>query len=306
MQYRFGETTQTGVVVNGDRISILLIDNNQDFVFLIRKALSQASGQGIEITQASRLSEALQHISTRTFDAIVLDISLPETDQFDAFTRIRRQAPETPIVVLTADDNLDIALQTVRRGAQDYLVKGRVTGQLLSRSLRYAIERQQALTTLRRLSLIDELTGLYNRRGFLALVEQHINLAQRQGNPVVLVLLSVLDIAHIAEQHGQDSLDAALIRVAEILRSTFRSSDILARLENSEFIVLAFAAPSNAEQQILNRLQMSFGRLNAVGEFPFKLQTATIVLPVDAEQNQGPEALLEEAARRMKHRIANP
>ena len=280
--------------MNGERIKVLLIDSNRDFVYLISKALAQVGGQQYEVFHTEQISDALEQLATSTYDAIVMDISLLGPNNFETFTHVRVKAPDTPIVVLTADDNMETALQVMRKGAQDYLVKGRVTGQLLIRSLRYAIERQQMVVTLRRLAMIDELTGLYNRQGFTTLAQQHVRLAHRQETPLVLVNVDVKSMGAINTTHGYEAGDTALMRTAELLKRTFRSSDILARINGDEFAILALDVPAEKIDGVSARIKHAFARANVLGELPFHLEVSILVISVPLAEDIDVDSLLPE------------
>jgi diguanylate cyclase (GGDEF)-like protein len=163
--------------------------------------------------------------------------------------------PEIPIIVLTSLDSEALALRVVREGAQDYLVKGQVDGKLLVRSIRYAIERHRMQTALRSMLLIDDLTGLYNRRGFLIIAEQHLQLARRAKKGLLLVLSDLDNLKLVNDTYGHPEGDRALIKVAEILRETFRSSDIIARVGGDEFVALAIETSKMNADILVNRLQ---------------------------------------------------
>jgi len=120
---------------------ILLVEDNEDDALLIRETLSEAT---LEITRAERLSDALEQLAKARFDAILLDLSLPDAHGLNTIGRVLGQAPGVPIVVLTGLNDEDAAVKAVEQGAQDYLIKGQVDGHLLARSLRYAIQRHRA------------------------------------------------------------------------------------------------------------------------------------------------------------------
>jgi diguanylate cyclase (GGDEF)-like protein/PAS domain S-box-containing protein len=105
-------------------------------------------------------------------------------------------------------------------------------------SLEDITERKQAEDVLRSLSLKDDLTGLYNRRGFMFLAEQQLRIAHRLASTVVLLFVDLDGMKHINDTYGHAHGDRALIRTAGALRETFRESDILARLGGDEFAVL--------------------------------------------------------------------
>src|SRR5262245_13241389 len=125
---------------------VLLVEDNDDDALLIRESLS---GTALEIDRAERLSTALARLNSGTFDAVVLDLSLPDAWGLDTIRRLRREAAAVPIVVLTGLNDEEIAMRAVEEGAQDYLFKGQADGHLPARSLRYAIQRHRAEETLK-------------------------------------------------------------------------------------------------------------------------------------------------------------
>jgi signal transduction histidine kinase len=107
------------------------------------------------------LSSALESLAAEQFDVIVSDLGLPDSQGIETFLSIHAQYPDIPIIVLTGLSDEDLALKAVQSGAQDYLVKGRVEGDLLLRSMRYAIERQKMIAQLEKsLKEIKTLRGL--------------------------------------------------------------------------------------------------------------------------------------------------
>lgn len=127
-------------------VKILLIEDSFEDAQLIREALASESGSAFKLAHANRLSTGLQHLAEEPVDVVLLDLKLPDSEGLETVGRIRAQAPRTPIVVLTASDDTAIAVEAVKRGAEDYLVKGyvQVYPNLLSRAIRYALERQRA------------------------------------------------------------------------------------------------------------------------------------------------------------------
>jgi len=217
------------------------------------------------------LSKAMQRTSAGGVDLILLDLDLPDSEDVGTFERVQGFAPDVPIVVLTRVEDEGMALKMVKAGAQDYLVKKEITPELLLRSLRYAVERHRLASALRSLSLIDDLTGLYNRRGFSQLGEQHLLLARRTSRAVLVVYLDVDDLKTINDTLGHHAGDHALVRVAELLRETFRQSDIIGRIGGDEFAVMALEASEDNGAQVLGRLHSRFAQANREGREPFEL-----------------------------------
>jgi PAS domain S-box-containing protein len=130
-------------------IKILLVEDNPGDARLLREAVAETSAPGPEWVTVDRLRDAMSHLGEESFDVVLLDLSLPDAQGFETFARAFAQAPDVPIVVLTGLDDEEMAVKTVHAGAQDYLVKGCVDGQLVLRALRYAIERRRAMQALR-------------------------------------------------------------------------------------------------------------------------------------------------------------
>jgi diguanylate cyclase (GGDEF)-like protein/PAS domain S-box-containing protein len=130
-------------------IRVLLVEDDPDDVFLVRKALREIAGAPFQIEALGRLEPALQRVSQANLDVILLDLTLPDVRGLDGLRRLNQAAPDLPVVVLTGLDDLQWALQALQGGAQDYLVKSKINSDLLDRSLRYAMERQQTQKRLK-------------------------------------------------------------------------------------------------------------------------------------------------------------
>jgi signal transduction histidine kinase len=124
------------------RLHLLLIEDNPGDARLLTELLRELPGT-TEITHVDRLSEAAHHLKSARPSLILLDLSLPDSHGIDTVSRTLELAPDVPIVVLTGLNDEEVALRAVQAGAQDYLVKGQVEPSLLSRAIRYAIERKQ-------------------------------------------------------------------------------------------------------------------------------------------------------------------
>ncbi len=131
-------------------IRVLQIEDNPGDARLIQEMLAEAKGVVFILEHAERLSQGLERLTEKGFDIILLDLSLPDSDGLPTFARVKAQAKKIPIIVMSGLDDEELALRAVQEGAQDYLVKGHVDGHLLSRALRYAIERKKAQDQLAR------------------------------------------------------------------------------------------------------------------------------------------------------------
>jgi len=130
-------------------IKVLLVEDNPGDVRLLQEFLREITSVRVELLPVGRLDEALNCLNGNRFDVILLDLSLPDSQNLETVIIAHRQIPETPIIVLTGLDDENLAIRAMQEGAQDYLVKGQVNGDLLVRSMRYAIERQLAKSARR-------------------------------------------------------------------------------------------------------------------------------------------------------------
>ncbi len=124
-------------------LRVLLVEDNPFDAHLVRRAL-ESGDDPIQLDWSTRLDEGLERMRQQRFDALLLDLGLSETWGLESLERVRERQPEVPVVVLTGDDDPRLAHETFRRGAQDFLIKGRFDPGELRRALRYAIERQAA------------------------------------------------------------------------------------------------------------------------------------------------------------------
>ncbi len=136
---------------------------------------------------------------------------------------------------------------------------------LLLRAAKHLEEQAHLLLGLRSAALTDDLTGLYNRRGFLILSRQLLKLARRNGRAVLVFSCDVNQLKSINDLHGHAAGDACLVRCAAALKETFRKSDIVGRFGGDEFVVLALETAGDSETAILRRLREVIDRRNREG-----------------------------------------
>ncbi len=130
--------------MKSEQTHILLVEDNPGDARLIREMLRQAASDQFVLEHVDRLGTALEKLSNEQFDAILLDLSLPDSTGLDTVVRTHEHAPQVPIVVQTGTDDEEMGIHAVQAGAQEYLVKGKVESDLLIRTIRYAIVRKRA------------------------------------------------------------------------------------------------------------------------------------------------------------------
>ena len=154
---------------------------------------------------------------------------------------------------------------------------------------------QRQADELRALSLVDELTGLYNRRGFLTLATQQLKLCDRTMRPALVVFADLDGMKRINDEFGHDFGDQALIETANILRHCFRYSDVVARLGGDEFVALAIDAAPDMSNTIQQRLYDKLAELNAKPGRRFELQFSLGMAPYDPSRAEMIEEVLARA-----------
>lgn len=300
--------------VSSRPISLLLVDADPSRARALAEDLASDPGRGPRIVSETveELAEGLKRVSRGGVDAVVLDLVLPDSDGLATLERALAFAPEVPILVLTdlADESLAVA--AVQGGAQDYLVRDEVDTRLLVRAIRHAIERHRLLSALRSLSLIDDLTGLYNRRGFMELGTQFLKLSRRSGKGAVVLFLDLDGFKAINDEHGHHVGDRALAHVADVVRGAFRRSDLVARVGGDEFAVLAPAVSGEPAEMLAGRVRQCLAEFNAMDREPYELKASLGVARFDSGGPVGLESLLAAAdanmyeEKRSKNKVATP
>jgi len=167
---------------------------------------------------------------------------------------------DTSLQTLLSEGDLELAnllreVDTPSDGLSGSSLQSHPLSQLLTRAVECAVKQYLLRAQLSNLAFTDELTGLYNRRGFMPLTERQLRLGRRSGREMLLFFVDVDGLKRINDSFGHGEGDLALTRTAEALRKTFRDSDVLARLGGDEFAALAIEASGHSEAFITSRLR---------------------------------------------------
>lgn len=133
-------------------VRILLVEDSADDQELVRIMLRKATDMVFDVEAVSHLADAIAQVSARRFDALLVDLTLPDSRNINTIRELREKAPDMPLIALTGRDDMQTELAALAIGAQDYLIKGRDDARILMRAIRHAIERkrlenEQALLT---------------------------------------------------------------------------------------------------------------------------------------------------------------
>lgn len=228
-----------------ERLKILLVEDSEIARDYVKSTLKSAAID-VDIESAGTIEEGVQAMNNGEFDCVLLDFWLPDGDSFQFLDRVRSEGVlKTPVVILTARDDDETAISAMRHGVEDYLVKGRFDGDLLARSIRYAIERDRvkqeldaAKRRLERLAIMDPLTELLNRRGLQQVLSREFRHSQRNGTDIVTILIDLDDFKRVNDAFGYTAGDVVLTEVSRRLVGSLRASDFACRIGGDEFMIL--------------------------------------------------------------------
>jgi diguanylate cyclase (GGDEF)-like protein len=264
--------------------NILIVDDNPDNLRLLAKILES---QGYIVRKALNGRMALQGVRRDPPTLILLDINMPEMNGYEVCQKLKASeaSSQIPVIFISALERLENKVQAFELGGVDYITKPfqeqevlmRVKNQLLIQKQRQQLieqnqrleheiqERLRAEAEVRQLSVTDELTGLYNRRGFFLLAEQQLKIARRTQTSYFILFADLDGLKNINDTFGHEMGDRVIVDTGQILKETFREADIVARLGGDEFAVF-IPTFSGDLSNFYMRLQENIERFNQQSE----------------------------------------
>ncbi len=270
-------------------LHVLLIEDDPRASRLAEIALRDAAYNNhiaCRIDTASTLAEGIAKIgqAEAPLDAVLLDLSLPDATGLSGLRAIRNINARVPIVIVTAQSDLELATAALKYGASDYLDKSEVQPRTLLRAIRYAIERKKSESELIRLAQTDPLTALLNRRAFFERLEDALVQARRTELACAVAVFDIDRFKEINDLFGHKTGDDLLVAVARNLRANLRETDSIGRIGGDEFAVLAPNLKSaNDAMEIADKVAMSvrsIEELNDVRVNP-SISVGISVFPMD-------------------------
>ncbi|MBH0187632.1 MAG: GGDEF domain-containing response regulator [Nitrospira sp.] len=255
-------------------LKILLVEDSDVDAHLTQDILAEWSAEQFDVTHVVRLSEAFSHLTQTRFDAILLDLSLPDGYGLSTLKQMQAANPTIPIIVLSGFSDQTLAIAAVQSGAQDYLVKGQGQPELLARSIRYAIERKRAEERLTYLAQYDQLTGLVNRTLFRDRLIHAMARSKRLQQPMGLMLLDLDRFKAVNDTMGHDAGDQLLKVVADRLHECVREVDTVARMGGDEFTIILEGLSHEDDPVVIAR------RITQSLSAPFTIQDQQISIGV--------------------------
>jgi diguanylate cyclase (GGDEF)-like protein len=230
-----------------DKTSLIIIDDDPVFLSMLESGLSM---DGYRCETATNASSALDCIRENSFDIMITDISMPGIKGFELAEHAKRLRPDMAVIIMTGFIDEFSYDKAIESGASDFIKKPFTLKELAAR-----IEHVKMHERIRTMSFTDELTGLYNRRGFFALIEHLLKISKRQDKGLFMLYADLDNLKIINDTWGHRLGDLALIDIAQILKENFRESDIIARIGGDEFVVMPVGTTGDDMTIILERLK---------------------------------------------------
>jgi diguanylate cyclase (GGDEF)-like protein len=265
---------------------ILIIDDDESIASLERRHLEK---DGFGVLAAGTGEEGLRIIGNGTSpDLLVIDYHLPDMSGVELMQRVRELGRNIPSLIVTGGADENVAVKAMKLGAMDYIVKDRDTIKHLPESCREVLEKfhlaednrklieelkrlneelTDANTRLRELSKRDDLTGIYNRRYIMEVLNTEIARAERYRYHLSLAIFDLDNFKRINDTYGHSAGDAVLVQFANLLRGRLRKTDVAGRYGGEEFAVIFSGTPLDRAVSICDELnglvaQTSFGEKN--------------------------------------------
>jgi diguanylate cyclase (GGDEF)-like protein len=267
--------------------NVLIVDDDIRLIDIFKTKLFLA---GYQCTVTTTGESAYKLIQKNVFHVILIDIVLPDMSGLELTGKIRHIRPEAAVIVMTGFIEEFSYDQAIEMGASDFIKKPFTLNELLMR-----IEHVKCQKELQTLILRDDLTGLYNRRGFFTIAEQIIKMARRQKNTIYLLYADLDNLKDINDSLGHHYGDTALTDLANILRNNFRESDIIARIGGDEFVVFPMANEGDDTENIIERLYRAIDLYNTQQNRPYTLSISVGTACFNPERPCPADQLLAQA-----------
>lgn len=230
----------------------------------------------LDLTTVSNASLLIPTVQRLRPEIVFVDLALDPGGALNLIRSLHREVPDIPLIALVDSGDHDRAQQTLREGAADYLLKGHAETQIVDRVLRSALERNtmKALSDLLR----DAVTGFHSREGFCALAATALRSAEKSGGRLILLTAEITNLEDLRREFGPSSLDQAVRDLATLIRGSFRKTDVMARWNETKFVILALDALEPTAALMRQRVEAHLAALNKSrgpwGEIKLALRTA--------------------------------
>ena len=223
----------------------LLVEDDEEDALIFRRHIGHLRFHSVVVVRAKDMDEARSMLDEHPFDAIFLDLNLRGQSGMELLKQLRTQTDCPPVIIITGSGDEERAVESIRNGAADYLVKDRLTPDVLDRTIRSARdksllerERRRMMLKLAELSVMDELTAVANRRHLIAKLNDELLRSTRTGNVFAFMMVDIDSFKEVNDKRGHETGDNVLRGVARKLVAGLRVTDFVARYGGDEFCVI--------------------------------------------------------------------
>lgn len=224
-------------------MDFLYVEDDEVDARRLSRLLSKQTLIDCRLDRVRCLGESLSLVEAKKYDTIFLDLNLPDGIGVEVVRQMHSKVPETPLILVTGTNDIDLAKQAIQEGAQDYLVKEDINSSMLVKSIHHSIQRQDLVNQLQAarqrehiLATHDPLTGLANRALLNQYLASNISRCRRSKCNFAVMFIDLDHFKEINDDHGHAAGDHVLSVVAHRLKTHLRESDFVSRVGGDEFI----------------------------------------------------------------------
>lgn len=274
-----------------EKNSVIIVDDDERLLEIFKTALSL---EGYQCETASSAESALELINKTSFDIMLTDIRMPGIEGFELTHKAKKIIPDMAVIIMTAYAEEFSYDNAIEAGASDFIKKPFTLNELMAR-----IQHVKLQEKVRTMAVTDELTGLYNRRGFFSLIEKLLQLCKREKKGIFMLYTDLDGLKEINDTFGHKEGDMALIDIADILRNNYRESDIIARIGGDEFVVIPIGTTEDSAKIATSRLQKNIEIHNSEINRSYKLSLSFGIAYYDPENPCSIDELLVQGDKLM-------
>ncbi len=280
---------------------ILVVDDSPETRYIYRRFLQRGNEHYI-VEEADTVAAGLDLLRHDDYDCVLLDFCLPDGDGLDLLIALDEFGLQTPVVMITGQGSEPVAVEAMKRGAKDYLVKDCIDQGRLVAAVEYAMdeartEREQ--TTYRKelehKSVTDPLTGAYNRRYLFSQLDHELQRTGRYGTPLTVLMLDLDHFKSLNDTHGHLTGDRVLELFAGMLQHLARNTDIVARYGGEEFCVVLTNTDIDGGMSLAERVVSECRKLDVCDEKGQQLQVTCSAGVAEAVGQISSARLIEQA-----------
>lgn len=252
-------------------VNLLHVEDDAADALIVKETLNQV--QNYQIRHVPTIRDALKEINSSDFNAVLLDLNLPDVTGIDNVKCIREESPDLPIIVVTSVDNENWASEVLKAGAQEYVVKGYCNGPILNRIIHSSIFRKQMENRLYEQTHYDEGTGLPNSFFFRGMAKAAMAKARRWDKQEAFMFLEIENFKQITKDFGKEFSQQLLLEIATRMKSHLRQSDFMSHHKSNSFSIYL---DNNHEHALRARTAIVAQKLLHLMDEPFRINNQEI------------------------------